>query len=558
MPISTQLVKFHCDDADENENGQTQFVLLNTNWHITSSSLNSLEETDNDWFVGGDSKKAIRTNGVELLPFRISDDGKFYVAKKLDREQQDFYDLIVVCYDNASKQARLNTSLNLIIRLSDINDNCPRNLNQSELLGQPAGLPLSKQRFIILLKDSLGADNSSDIFTSFYSDADIGRNAELKFELLSHESVFKLDVAEPSSNALVSSFSSQIYVLKIQFRKPANRTSIRLGKYAIRIKVSDNGNPSCIKNDLFVLYLGDNHTRTQSELVDKLNKLYKYRNENLNGFDTVLNFVNDDDGMGLDRTNRLDVDYDASKNTSNPLVSGRLNESKSIFSNGLSMLKSYAFSSLSRNDYLVVLCLIITVTIIVVLLSFIGFLFLCRGERKTSKKAKTIKVKNYREIDLTSSTSNSNSGAGSISSGINANENEEASCEMNNLLEHVETNPNRLSSSFKSTDQSHSADSVVSNLTFARDSTTLSCNSSNSSHNEDRANPYHSISAKPINDSQNSFKYQTARNTTFLQPSHQPKYSHTLRPKLYDEYNSSNQNRRVSQSNLVKVIFFIV
>jgi hypothetical protein len=56
------------------------------------------------------------------------------------------------------------------------------------------------------------------------------------------------------------SFTNQIYTLKINF-KNVTKSKLKLGKYIIKLRIADKGNPSCIKKDTFILYLSSNETK---------------------------------------------------------------------------------------------------------------------------------------------------------------------------------------------------------------------------------------------------------------------------------------------------------
>ena len=257
-------------------------MLLNTNFHITSSNvINNNNNNINNGNLVDWSSIALTNSNNDLLPFKLTKDGRFLVSKKLDREQQDFYDLVVVCYDSSQREEnRLNSTLNLIIRLSDINDNCPRSLNKSELIN---GQPTPNVKYVN--GDLVDTKRENDIFVTYYTDADIGKNSELKFYLDSHVDIFELKVTEPYSNNVASSFSNQIYVLRVVFRN-FTLSAINVGKYVIKIRIADNGNPSCIKKDTFVLYLGNNKLHSQKEVQDQLNLVFRQRSES-GEFDTV-------------------------------------------------------------------------------------------------------------------------------------------------------------------------------------------------------------------------------------------------------------------------------
>ena len=450
LPIRTQLIKFNCDDMDENENGQTKFILMSRQYYI--QSLNPY--IDDISF----SKLAARQNNLDSIPFKLSDDGKFTIGKKLDRETQDFYELQIVCHDlaNPLKQTRQNSSINLIIKLSDINDNCPRNLNQSD--NENSLIYNSKVKYVN--KDSITLNNIDSIvlFNESYYDADIGKNAELKFELESHLNLFKINITQ----------NQQIYNLQLKFKNISNQAatfdfldSIKLGKYVIKIKISDMGNPSCIKNEQFIFYLGDNQSKTQLELIELLKNKFKKSNSNKDDM-LYSNYIYDDDGLTEEDEN--------------------INEVKKYVVNNKFLVNSYnkktqqphaAIDSLKANNYIILYCFITIVISFSMILFIIAILIYCRRNRSnlfkkdneaqnnqnsspSSKKSSTIdllKVKNYREIDMNNSSSNKTNSTDSSSNGsLHHNEDDlEEPNEINNLLDHHDSN-NRLSTTFKNCD----------------------------------------------------------------------------------------------------------
>jgi hypothetical protein len=447
LPIRTQLIKFNCDDIDENENGQTKFILMSRQYYI--QSLNPY--IDEISF----SKLAARQNNLDSIPFKLSEDGKFTIGKKLDREAQDFYELQIVCHDlaNPLKQTRQNSSINLIIKLSDINDNCPRNLNQSD--NENSLLYNSKVKYIN--KDSITLENMNNLilFNESYFDADIGKNAELKFDLESHLNIFKIIVTQ----------NQQIYNLKLKFKNNTNQAvafdfldSMKLGKYVIKVKISDMGNPSCIKNEQFIFYLGDNQAKTQLELIELLKNKFKKSNSNKDDL-LYSNYIYDDDGLNEDDNN------DVKKYVVN----------NKVMVNSYNKKTQTAIDSLKANNYIILYCFITIVISFSMILFIIAVLVFCRRNRTnffkkeknaknqntqnsspSSKKSSTIdllKVKNYREIDMNNSSSNKTNSTDSSSNGsLNHNEDDlEEPNEINNLLDHHDSN-NRLSSSFKNCD----------------------------------------------------------------------------------------------------------
>ena len=550
IPIQTQLVKFNCDDADIDENGRTKFMLLNTNFHITSSSIMNSIHSQIDW------TNIVLTNNNDLLPFKLTQDGKFQIVKRLDREQQDFYDLVILCYDSISnEQSRLNSTLNLLIRLSDVNDNCPRALNSTELLN---GHPTSNVKHLNRDMYDKRKMDATDLFVSYYTDADLGKNSDLEFYLDSHEDLFEFNVVEPQANGISSTFTSHIYTLKINF-KNLTKSSLKLGKYLIKMRIADKGNPSCIKRDVFILYLSSNSTQTHQEFIEKLNFVRQ-------GVDTTLDYVIDDqEGKNEDIERTSTPIYFSSKKSKN-------SQSKAFAINLKSLI------NFTKNDYFVAFCLLILLALIFLLVSMIGFVFLCRKYTKKrskiiKKKAiETLKVKNYRELELmNSSNSNSNISSGNNSGTVETDRDEENQNEIHHLLgnsnHNIIMNNNRLSTSFKSNDQS-----LQSGEMFPRESsTTVSsiCPSSNSSQIGDTVGATTALSVNnPVhhNHHQNNsgrFTNQSTckNNLTYMQKNYHPNnYSNTLKPKMCNDFTNLSDKKPLnnrtlsSHSNIMKVI----
>jgi hypothetical protein len=489
----TQLVKFSCDDAD---NEQVGFGLLNM-----------LDKAQ--------------------LPFKVSQDGRFYVASKLDRETQDFYELDLVCFDqldpnesfNKVKETKgFNSTLRITVRLSDINDNCPRNLNAAGSTRNSADI-VSQQRLDKSKWRFVNRDNLSDVSSLFqeqYVDADLGKNGELKFDLQTHADLFELRVNEEKVK--------RVYTLNVRLLAHTN-AAFKLGRYVIKVRISDNGNPSCHKNELFVLYVGDNETRNEQELVERMNALFLATSNNKNT-DTespiVQQYVNDQNG---------DVDSQVLFKLKNKLV---VNNYTTDF------IRSTSTLLLMNNDYMVLFFLVTTLVIIGVLMSSLGVIYIYRNYRSKRSRASAVKrtndfFKQYHNGDL-DDTSRGNS-----SHGDDANE-------INNLLgENHESN--RLSSSFKShSEQSNSGDSAETNLadTSSNGSTNLD------QHQQARLLSLVGSSTIGLADAKSILKASHVNTTT-------TKASNTLKPKFYDQCDMQyaalstidKMNRNKSRANVI-------
>ncbi len=66
------------------------------------------------------------------------------------------------------------------------------------------------------------------------------------------------------------------FTLKIRINSYlSNFEELKLGRYLIPIKISDNGFPACIKTDAFRLYIGNNDLRTEKRLLKHLTEAFK-------------------------------------------------------------------------------------------------------------------------------------------------------------------------------------------------------------------------------------------------------------------------------------------
>lgn len=95
VPVNTQLVKFTCSDRDAGENARTKFLLLNSFDLINPARL-----------ATGSFNELISFKTADLTPFKLTDDGRLIVSKKLDRELHDTHEYSLVCYDNPSATLR--------------------------------------------------------------------------------------------------------------------------------------------------------------------------------------------------------------------------------------------------------------------------------------------------------------------------------------------------------------------------------------------------------------------------------------------------------------------
>lgn len=425
----TKLVQFSCHDFDHHQkNGRTKLFLVKPTDKMTQYQKSIYSPQP----------------GLIDIPFKLSDDGHLYVAKRLDRETNGAYEIVLMCQDYGV-DTRLNKTLNIQIKLNDINDNCPRSLVPQNL---------DKDMSLFLNRDTLLEQQlNRSLFGLNYTDADIGENGQLKFELMNHRDIFGLE-----ENVNGNIFNLQIRLNDTtQLGRKKFIEQLKLGHYLIKVKIRDNGFPSCIKTDAFRLYLGNNELRTRSELVKHLEEVFKQPDN------AIISYINE--------RKDLEIHQDLLTTTNNiriAHVSSYDRQNVSNYDRGL--LKLF-----TKDDYVILLSLIALLILASSFLSIVGCVYFFKNSsddrrfKKTGNK-EVLKVRNYCEVvanDSSVNTSNSHE------------DDDHSQTEINQLLKH-DAVLNRYSVSLTSSDptQSQSADSVLSSVTYTRDLT-----SSNSSQN---------------------------------------------------------------------------
>ena len=115
------------------------------------------------------------------------------------------------------------------------------------------------------------------LFEANYTDADLGLNSELKFDLIAYQDTFLI------KETLMRIRPNQI-IYKIQFKlKITNTTNssnkilitslLKLGKYVIMLRISDKGEPSCSNIDNYILFVGDNQFKTMALITEEIKKI---------------------------------------------------------------------------------------------------------------------------------------------------------------------------------------------------------------------------------------------------------------------------------------------
>lgn len=423
IPVLTELVRFSCKDLDSGHNGRTVQQLVSQSKHDYGSYQQQ------NLFIRM-SSSSLNTNEI---PFNLSADGSLFVTTRLDREQTDSYTLTLMCQDQAIGNKALNRTVDIQIKLKDVNDNCPRSLSLTDSLDDK-----EKTRYVSKDKVLSSSEISAPLFVLEYTDADVGENGELSFELLTHRDTF---VVETMQNKMV-------YTMKLRFNfnetmntnRQAFIEQLKLGSYSISVKISDNGFPSCIKTDTFRLYLGNKHLATSEILLKHLSEVFR------NPEDAIIHYVNDKEAYIVENSN---------------FIQGRFNRVQQQSRNGTISQRRSFLSIFTKNDYIILLSLIGMLVLASAFLSIIGCVYFLKSSEddkrmnKLSKKkmSELKKARKYCEIEVNDS---------SINTSNSQDDDDNSQTEINNLLEH-DAILNRYSTSLKSSnpEQSTSADSVL-------------------------------------------------------------------------------------------------
>lgn len=418
IPLLTKFVQISCYDVDQKENGKIKLM------------------------IEGNSQLSHTFAKERTLPFKLSTEGEFYVSARLDREAVSMYNVTLICKDQGIEK-ELNKTLNLLIKVNDVNDNCPRSIKFS---------PNSSDKSKFINKDTLTNESNVNMFNVEYTDDDLNQNGHLRFELMNHHNLFQLNSIMNENNRF-----------KLQIRFNSNLSDfdqLKLGRYLIPIKISDNGFPACIKTDAFRLYIGSNRLRTEEMLAKHLSEVFK------NPESAIVNYNNDKDDLMISKVNIEQNRF--------LLKTPYSNRDRSI-SNDKNFMNIF-----TKDDYIILLSLIGLLVLASMFLSIVGCVYFFKNSsdnrrlKGISTRRGDLKVKNYREMDVNDSSINT-------STSNSQEDDENSQTEINQLLEH-DGILNRFSMSLKNSnpDQSQSADSVISTSTYARDMT-----SSSASHNSD-------------------------------------------------------------------------
>lgn len=300
LPVKSIIGEFNSDDLDDGLNKQSEF------------NLESIEQNN---------------------AFSISKDGVLMLKTALDREKIDTYELKIICEDKG--KPRLSSTLSLLIYVNDKNDNCPKNIQNTTNLKD---IYINKDEYLTKYGDLI---NLNSLLTLKYSDFDYGKNGELKIELQTHEELFKL------SEKNVRLYDQFIYTVDILLRIKNNTNLVnfydnfKIGRYLLKLKISDKGEPSCTINETITLLVGDYNTN-KTQVLSRLIKLGK------NSSNQIIN----------DIENEI---YDRQSKKSDSLKISKM----SLHSNALFL----------NHDYLLLFILIVIIIIIAIFVSLIGTIY---------------------------------------------------------------------------------------------------------------------------------------------------------------------------------------
>lgn len=195
--VNTRFFALAASDADLGANGRISYRILEGN---------------------GDDK------------FGIFPDGYMFVKRPLDREEHDYYSLVVTCSDEGEPSR--SSTVPVIIHIIDENDNAPQFTNSTFTFGIAENEPI----------DSFVGKLSA-------TDRDIGRNAELIFMLSTSQTDFTID---PRNGFIKTAH---------EFDREKLVTSTGQNSITLEATVTDNGVlrlKDTVKVKIFILDVNDN------------------------------------------------------------------------------------------------------------------------------------------------------------------------------------------------------------------------------------------------------------------------------------------------------------
>ena len=322
LQYNTQIIAFHANDSDLDDNTEVKFYINDT-------------ESQNN-------------------PFRINENtGQLYLAKKLDREHSTQYALNVKCENIVRSYQNINqilaSDINLIIKVTDVNDNCPFGLN------------LTERKFIDASKLNM---SSLNLFRLKYIDFDEGINSRLAFTLLNYKNFFDVKAKFDSKN--------DFYNVEINLKSHVlSNFNLKLGKYVIKLQISDYGEPKCVIVNHFQLFIGNETYNNYNVLVETLKSI---KEKSIEEFDFQYDQINYDYDYNL-RMKQFyvsdDYEIDLNATTSSTSVFSTTEEISNVNAN---MLKKFKLSFIDF-DHILVFIMVVIIVLIGILITLLGAIF---------------------------------------------------------------------------------------------------------------------------------------------------------------------------------------
>jgi hypothetical protein len=453
MPLDTLIIKFYANDPDDGDNGKAKFLIKKL------------------------IKAGVEEHPSQTLPFRLYSNGDLKLVSKLDREKADKFEMIIQCQDQAAvtiKGKSLSSETHLIIYIRDVNDNCPQSLTNHLETNNTRTKFINKEQLLNsrILSSISNLEKHLTLFETNYTDADLGLNSELKFDLIAYQDTFLIKETEFRVKP------NQI-IYKIQLRlKIANTTNnnnkisitsfLKSGKYVIKLRISDKGEPSCSNIDNYILFVGDNQYKTLTQITEEIKNQHK------------LDEPSDD--FNLDEENDvIDLNDMSVNNGSKISLNVKQNQKLTEKSKSLKpQLQQEKIKKYTQNDYLLLIAITSIVVIVLIFFTLLCTIYFYNRYNKNPKAKIIENDKLLQNKGIESSSKTLVIGLAHQSSGNNS-----------EILYNAE---NRLSLSYKSTedtDQSNSIDSITSStLTKETKTSSTHINSELSNHHQPKTVTY--------------------------------------------------------------------
>ena len=199
--------------------------------------VGSINATDPDLGAGGKLTYSLLPKNKQFLPFKITDTGLISTIMSLDHEFQDIYEFHVLVKDNGKPS--LNASVNVVVEISDNNDNAP-------YFTFPSVNPYN-------LDVVYYPHHSKNITQIRASDSDSQENAFLKYEIIRGNSKQIFNINQ------YTGLLSSTHVLSQQ----------DAGSYELEFLVKDSGSP--VLSARTTVYLTLTVSNKTSEMLNAVN-----------------------------------------------------------------------------------------------------------------------------------------------------------------------------------------------------------------------------------------------------------------------------------------------